>query len=164
LAVVAGFSEPDSPAYPLKRMAEKAMVNTAPTGAARADLEIKMAAQRLREAETMAARSRPDLATQAVALRYQELRTAARELAGTGPRDRAWHAVRDRFLAEAGLSTAALQHELTVRKQPGAATAVRIQAERFQAERAAIDARLAVPKPKTGTDTQPPAPSPPPGK
>jgi hypothetical protein len=118
LAVAASFSEPDSSLYPVKRTGESTLLMLSRDPASRSDLDVKLAEERLREAETMASNGKPDLALDALSARYAELRDAGDRLAADRIHDSRWNAARTRFVDEANKPIAPLQRQLSQKGHP----------------------------------------------
>ena len=154
LAGAASFSTPDSPLYRIKRSGENALLQLARDPVARADLDVNLAEERLREAEGMAAAGKPDVALDTLAARYDELRDAGDRLASAQPHDGRWKAAVSRYLTEAQKPIASLQRQLTQKGYPSWADQAGKMAGGFQRD---LD-RL---KPKLGATINAPAPSPP---
>lgn len=153
VAVIAGFaiagfavtSEPDSPVYPLRRIAEDALVFVHRSAPSRAELEVDLADQRLREAEAMALNGKASLAVQAVHDRYVELRQAARALIDDGGgHDATWKAARAKLVADESIGLDQLEEQLSADGDSWAAQQVRSEFAAFQSERKDIDQELGV--------------------
>lgn len=155
LAVLSSFADPDSPFYPLKRAGESVLIALNPDPTNRADLEVKVAETRSREAETMAGdRNNADLAVAAMQEHFDLLRAAARDLIAARKRDRHWTSVRDDLESQASLDVAPLEREL---EQVGAKRqSAQIQADnaRFQNDRRSFDPKLGE-KPAPSTNLTP---------
>ena len=80
----------------MKRAGESALVAVSADPVGRADLEIKLAQTREREAEDMAARGDGDRAVAALDSRYQLLRAASRDLLATSAHTTRWTSARTR--------------------------------------------------------------------
>jgi hypothetical protein len=146
-AGAAGVSEPDSGLYPLKQAAEAALLRLAGDPVSHADTEVKLAAQRMREAEAMAIRDQPEYAVRAVRNRYDALRTAASDLGGHPAHDQRWQKARDRLKDEEGKPITPIEQALTRANHPDAAAAVKQEAEKFQNDRKVLDRDLGTPQP-----------------
>lgn len=146
--VVAGFavtSEPDSTMYPLRRVAEDALVLAHRSAPSRAELEVDLADQRLREADAMALNGKAGLAAQAVHDRYVELRQAARALIDdSGPHDSSWRAARAKLVGDETATLNQLEEQLTADGDGWAAQQVRREAAAYEADRSTIDQELGV--------------------
>lgn len=144
VAAAAAFSSPSSSAYPLKRFGEAVLLGVTTDRVARANLEIKLSEERLKEAETEAATGHGSAAARAVDDRYDALRSAAADLAPLHHRDAHWVAARDRFEKEANKPIDPLQRSLEAQKQASAAAAVKAAYQHFQADRQVLDRELGV--------------------
>jgi hypothetical protein len=132
LAVAASFSEPDSGLYAVKRGGENILLTLNRDPVSRSDLEVKLAQERLREAETMASVRKPDLAVEALSARYAELRDGGARLASARSRDSRWTAARSRYLDEANKPITPLQRQLTQKGYPSWATEASREQSAFQ--------------------------------
>lgn len=135
LAAVAAFADPDSTAYPFKRLGESALVALDPDPVGRAELEVSLAQTRQREAEDMAASGHGAQAVQAVRDRLQLLRAAAHELRSVQTRDARWRAARDHLLTAAGAPLDEVERNLDALHQGEAAAQVRSLDESWAQER-----------------------------
>lgn len=145
VAAFAVTSEPDSAMYPLRRVAEDALVFAHRSAPSRAELEVDLADQRLREADAMALNGKAALAVQAVHDRYVELRQAARALIDdSGPHDAAWRAARAKLAADETANLNQLEEQLTADGDGWAAQQVRQEQAAYEAERKNIDQELGV--------------------
>lgn len=162
LAGAAVTSEPDSLAYPLRRVAEDALVMAHRNPASRASLEVDLSDQRLREAEAMALQGKAGLAVQAVHDRFVELRQAARALIDAGaPQDPAWQAARRKLGADEVASLQQIEGQLTLHGDDWAAGQVRQEANSFQSDRRFLDQELGpVPGASGSSTTEPSQPLP----
>lgn len=161
LAGMAVTSEPDSVAYPLRRLAEDGLVMAHRNPASRASLEVDLADQRLREAEAMALQGKAALAVQAVHDRYVELRQAARALIdSSGPHDAAWTAARRKFGADEVASLQQVETQLTADGDGWATQKVRDEVSSFQSDRRFLDQELGpVPGSTTAQPSEPQGPA-----
>jgi DNA-directed RNA polymerase specialized sigma24 family protein len=166
-AVIAGFmiagfavtSEPDSPVYPLRRVAENVLVVAHRSAPSRAALEVDLADQRLREADAMALNGKAALAVQSVHDRYVELRQAARALIDdSAPHDSSWKAARSKLIADESVGLNQLEEQLTADGDAWAAQQVRSEVATFQAERRDFDQELGVNPQPVRTQASPAAP------
>ncbi|TMF89738.1 MAG: hypothetical protein E6I08_04235 [Chloroflexi bacterium] len=159
LAVAAAFADPDSQVYGLKRAGEATLLGLSTDRISKADLEIKLAAERTKEADSMASGRRPNLALDAVDSRFDDLRAAAADLAGIPPahRDARWKAVRDRLETEAAKPVSDLERTLTSGGYKAQAAQLKAANERFQADHQEFDKKLSV---KTPTPQPSGAPTP----
>ncbi len=155
LAAAAGFSTPSSPIYPLKRFDEALLLAVTGDRLARANLEVKLAAERMKEAETEASFRHGDLAAAATAERFDILRRAGADLAAAPRRDAAWRQARGRYEQEASRPVDQLERLMNSNGLSEAARQVRRDNERFQADRARIDRELGAAP--TGSPTEPTA-------
>jgi DNA-directed RNA polymerase specialized sigma24 family protein len=159
--LIAGFavtSEPDSPMYPLRRVAEDALVFAHRSAPSRAELEVDLADQRLREADAMALNGKAALAVQAVHDRYVELRQAARALIDdSGAHDAGWQAARAKLVGDETANLNQLEEQLTADGDGWAAQQVRQEAAAYDADRKNIDQELGV-NPQTVQTPATPAP------
>ncbi len=164
LALLSSFADPDSPFYPLKKGGEAALVTLSRDPVSRADLEVKLAETRGREAETMAADGKKaDLAVAAMRDHYDLLRSVAADLTASKVRDAKWTKVRDRLETQASLPIAPLQRELESVGAKPQAQQVADENDRFQTDRKAFDPKLgkAAPNPNASPNPNPnPAPAP----
>ena len=162
VAVGASFSTPDSSLYGVKRAGEGALIGLARDPVARSDLEVKLAEERLREAETMAANGKPDLALDTLADRYSELRDAGDRLSSAPTHDARWRAARTRFLDEASKPVAPLQRQLTQKGYPTWAAQASDMATQFQRYLDQLTPSLGVQRrsPDAAPQPSPPAPAP----
>jgi hypothetical protein len=159
VAAAADFSTPDSSLYTVKRAGENMLLRLSRDPVSRSDLEVNLAEERLREAETMAAVGKPDLALQALATRYSELRDAGDRLAAPQARNARWTDARDRYLDEAGKPVLPLERELSQKGYPSWAKQATDMASGFQKYLEQLRPRLGV---KAGGGAPPPTqPSPP---
>jgi hypothetical protein len=159
LAIAADFSTPDSGLYPIKRAGESALLGLSRDPVGRSDLEVNLAEERLREAETMAATGKPDLALDALSARYAELRDAGDRLAAPQAHDSRWSGARGRYLDEANKPVLPLERELSQKGYPSWAKQAAGMASDFQKYLEQLRPRLGV---KAGGGAAPPTqPSPP---
>ena len=160
IAGMAMFSEPDSPAYPLKRLAEGALVVANRDPGARAQLEIRLADQRLREADAMIFSHHPALAVQAVHDRFALLSQAGQALIGAREHDASWKTARSRLRDAEAVSLDQVEQELLSSSDQQAAQRIRAEVSAFESERKYIDKALgfssAAPA-STSTGSQQPA-------
>ena len=167
LAVVAGVaiagfavtSEPDSAVYPLRRVAENVLVFAHRSAPSRADLEVDLADQRLREADAMALSGKAALAVQAVHDRYVELSQAARALIDdSGAHDAGWRSARAKLVAEESAGLGQLEEQLTADGDAWAAQQVRQEFDAYQTQRKDIDQELGVSQQSVQTQATPAPP------
>jgi len=159
LAVAAAFSGPDSSVYGLKRASESMLLGLSTNRVSKADLEIKLAAERTKEAESMAAARHADLTVDAVNSHFDDLRAAAADLAGIpmSHRDKLWKSVRDRLETDAAKPVSDLESVLKAGGYKAQAAAVKSAYDRFQNDHKEFDKKLGVGGPA-------PLPSAPPGE
>jgi Domain of unknown function (DUF5667) len=162
LAAVASFSTPDSPFYGVKRSGENVLLQLSRDPVSRSDMDVNLAEERLREAEGMAAASKPDVALDTLETRYDELRDAGDRLAAAQPRDARWKGAVTRYLAEAQKPVTPLEHQLTQKGFPTWAAQAGSMAGDFQQYLDQVKPRLGVTNAAPGAAPQPspPAPSP----
>lgn len=153
LALFSMFASPDSPFYPVKQTAESVLLAMPRSPEAKADLELKLATTREREAEDMAVAGKGDLAAQAMDAHFDLLRAAARDVGLASTHDAQWRSERDQYNQAASESTEELQNSLSANHQGQAAKQVKSQTEQFQRDRKTLDQGLG-----SGTTPQP-APS-----
>lgn len=144
VAAAAAFSSPSSAAYPLKRFGESVLLDVTTDRIARANLEIKLSDERLKEAETEAAMGHGSATAQAVDDRYSALRSAVADLANLHHRNASWKSARSRFESEASRPVDTLQRSLLAQKQTAGAARVKQSIQRFQADRPELDKALGV--------------------
>ena len=144
VAAAAAFSSPSSSAYPLKRFGESVLAGVTTDRVAKANFQVKLSEERLKEAETEAAVGHGTATARAVDDRYEALRVAAADLAALHHRDARWIAARDRFEAEANKSVDPIQRALDAQKEASAAASVKRTYQRFQADRQELDRELGV--------------------
>ena len=149
LSVAAAFADPSSDVYPVKRLGESTLLALSTDRLAKADLEVKLATERLKESETMASGRRPDLAVQAINSEFDDLRAAASDLAGipSSHRDQRWKSIRDRLETAASNPTTGIERTLTAGGYKKQAGQVKQSYEAFQKDRQAFDKSLGVAAP-----------------
>jgi hypothetical protein len=158
LAGAAAFASPSSAVYPLKRAGESVLLGVTTDRVAKANLEINLSEERLKEAETEAALGHGPAAAQAINDRYDELRLAAGDLAGVPHKTTAsWKSARDRFETEAGKPIDTLERALTATGQKQAAADVKASYQQFETDRQQLDKELGVKTSKTQPGQAPPA-------
>jgi hypothetical protein len=157
LSVAAAFSDPSSDVYPVKRLGESTLVALSTDRVSKADLEVKLAAERLKEAESMASARRPDLAVQAMNSEFDDLRAAASDLAGipNSHRDQRWKSIRDRLEAAAAKPVTDLERTLTAGGYKQQAAQLKQSYERFQNDHKAFDKGLGVGAPQAQPSAAP---------
>jgi len=146
LSAAAAFSDPSSDVYPVKRLGESTLLGLSTDRVAKADLEVKLAAERTKEAESMASGRHPDLAVQAMNSEFDDLRAAAADLAGIpgSHRDQRWKSIRDRLEAAASKPVTELERTLTAGGYKKQAAELKQSYERFQNDHKAFDKGLGV--------------------
>jgi DNA-directed RNA polymerase specialized sigma24 family protein len=142
IAIFSMFSGPDSPAYPLKRFAETALLAANRDPVNRADFELKMSSTRSREAEDMAVAGRGDLAVTAVRDHFDDLRAAGADLLRSPRHDQKWLDQRNRFGELASQSTQQIEADLTATHQREQSDEVKALTTQFQADRKQLDQQL----------------------
>lgn len=157
LAAAAAFASPSSAVYPLKRAGEAVLLGVTTDRIAKANLEVKLSEERLKEAETEAAAGHGGAAAAAISERHSELRTAAQDLAAIPHRGTTWKSARDRYETEANKPIDTLERALATQGQKSAAADVKASYQAFQTERQQRDKDLGV-KPGA-TNGQAPAPA-----
>jgi DNA-directed RNA polymerase specialized sigma24 family protein len=143
-ALLSSFAEPDSPLYPLKLTGEGVLVAMDISPVSRADLEVKLARTREREAEDMAVHGKGGLAVQALRARYQLLLAAGRDLLSVpeADRDRGWRSTRDEFFAEEDKAETLIERDLEAGGQRQAADRAQTVVGDYERDRKALDASL----------------------
>ena len=142
----------------MARAGESVLLGVTSDRVAKANLEINLSEERLKEAETEAALGHGPAANQAVADRYDELRLAAADLAGVPHKSTAsWNSARDRFETEASKPIDTLGRALTAQGEKSAAAGVKATYDRFQTDRQQLDKALGVKSTQTKPGTAPPA-------
>jgi DNA-directed RNA polymerase specialized sigma24 family protein len=153
LTALSAFADPDSPFYPVKRVAEVALVAVDGDQLSRAQLEIRLAQVREREAEDMASRGQGDRAVEVMSDRYDMLRDASRDLIASSSRGSQWKTTRDKLFQEASNPTTTVQRDLRVTGQGGAADQIAQLSRNYETDRKQLDPQLGHPTPSP----QPPA-------
>ncbi len=159
LAAAAALASPSSAVYPLKRMGEGVLLGLTFDRIAKANLEVKLAEERLKEAETEAAAGHGEGAVTAVNTRHDELLAAGQDLRLISHRSKSWTAARDRFESEANKPLDTLERSVVANGDKAAASDIQSSFEHFQAERQLIDKQLGVPA-RAGGPGQAPAGAP----
>lgn len=159
LAMLVSFAGPESGLYPLKRTGEDALIAVNLDPVNRAQLEVKLAQTRQREAEDMAGRGDGDRAVEAVSTRYDLLRAAGRDLAGVTSHDSRWRAARDRLFKESDLQMTPLQRDLQAIGQGRSAQEVQQLVAGYDADRKSLETQLGR-QSGPGSPGATPAPSP----
>jgi hypothetical protein len=147
LTALSAFADPDSPFYPVKRVAEVALVAVDGDPLSRAQLEIRLAQVREREAEDMAARGEGDRAVEVMSDRYDLLRDASRDLIASQSRGSTWKAARDKLFQEASNPTTTVQRDLRVTGQGAAADQIAQLSKNYESDRKQLDPELGHPTP-----------------
>ena len=156
LAAAAAFASPSSAAYPLKRVGEDMLLGFTTDRVAKANLEVKLSEERLKEAETEAAMGHGPAAAHAIDERHDALRLAAADLAAVPHRGTSWKAARDRFETEASKPIDTLERALATQGAKTSAADVKASYARFQTDRQELDKQLGVKATQSG---QTPAPA-----
>lgn len=147
LTALSAFADPDSPFYPIKRVAESALIAVDGNQLTRAQLEIRLAQVREREAEDMASRGDGDRAVQAMSDRYDLLRDASRDLIASSSRGTQWKSTRDRLFQEASHPTTTVQRDLRVTGQRNSADQIAQLSRNYESDRKQLDPQLGHPTP-----------------
>jgi DNA-directed RNA polymerase specialized sigma24 family protein len=147
LTALSAFADPDSPFYPVKRVAEVALVAVDGDPLSRAQLEIRLAQVREREAEDMASRGQGDRAVEVMSDRYDMLRDASRDLIASSSRGSQWKTTRDKLFQEASNPTTTVQRDLRVTGQGGAADQIAQLSRNYETDRKQLDPQLGHPTP-----------------
>ena len=155
LALAAQLAEPDSVLFPIKKTSERVLLAVTRDPVARAAIETQLANQRYRDAESMAAKDRDDLAIDQMKIYYDDLRAAGDTLAAAPHRTASWNTARDQLDKVSSKPIDPLLTELISRKHVPAAQAIQALGTQFAADRKAIDLKLRAP---AATTTQAPAP------
>lgn len=148
VAVAAGFSDPGSPLYGLKRGGENVLMAVTRDPVSHSNLEVSLASQRLKEAEVTAVNGDGSTTLQLLYARDNELTDAAARLAAADRGEAGWMAARDRLEAEAAQPASGLAQSLAAQDQGRWAKAVEQEASRFQTRWAAVVKALATPPPQ----------------
>jgi hypothetical protein len=157
LAVLASFAGPTSSLYEVKRTAESVLVAIDIDPVDRAQLEIKLAQTREREAEDMAGRGDGDRTVAALDDRYRLLRAAGRDLLSVSVHDARWRAARDELFKKSDVQVTAVQRDLQDTGQTRSEQDVERLVTSFNADRRPVETELgrkAAPAP--GDTTAPP--------
>ncbi|MGH7778126.1 MAG: DUF5667 domain-containing protein [Candidatus Dormibacterales bacterium] len=148
VAVAAGFSDPGSPLYGLKRGGENVLMAVTRDPVSRSNLDVSLASQRLKEAEVTAVNGDGSTTLQLLYARDSDLTDAAVRLAAADRGQAGWTAARDRLEAEAAQPVSGLAQSLAAQDQGGRAKAVEQEASHFRARWGAVVKQLATPPPK----------------
>ena len=160
LAFAAQLSDPDSPLYPVRIVSEKGLVAVSRNPVDKAAVHVDFANQRFRDAESMAAKGKAQLALDALSAYYDELRLGTNTLGSVKLRDKKWLDTRKQLASAESKRIDIVEAALTNAGQKDAAAIVAERQKAFNAERQTLDKQLAVEVPKPAA----PAPaSPPPG-
>jgi DNA-directed RNA polymerase specialized sigma24 family protein len=160
LAVLSSFAGPTSSFYPLKRTAESALVAVQLDPVDRAQLEIKLAETREREAEDMAARGEGDTTVGVLANRYQLLTAADRDLIAASVHDPRWKSARDKLFKESDVQMTSIERDLQATGQDRSDQEVGRLVAGFDTDRRPLETQLgrAAAQPSDqGGGTAPPA-------
>ena len=155
MAVLSSFAGPTSALYPLKLAGESTLVRVNMDRINRAQLEIKLAQTREREAEDMAARGEGDLTVEALDRRFALLRAAGGDLSAVQIHDQRWKTARDRLFSESDATVTEIERELEATGQTRSKAEVDQLAVSYATDRKALQAELA-------PAAQPVVPAPPP--
>jgi DNA-directed RNA polymerase specialized sigma24 family protein len=145
LAVLSSFAGPESSLYPLKRTGESALVAISFDPVDRAQLEIKLAQAREREAEDLAGRGEGDLTVQALDDRYQLLDAAERDLLSVPVHDSRWRSARDKLFNESDVQMTPIERDLQATGQNRSAQDVTRLVASFDTGRQPLEAQLGRP-------------------
>jgi DNA-directed RNA polymerase specialized sigma24 family protein len=162
LAVLSSFAGPTSSFYPVKRWGESALVTVDFDSVDRAQLEIKLAQTRAREAEDMAGRGEGDPTVTALGARYQLLAAAGHDLEAVPVHDARWRSARDKLFKESDVTMLSVERDLNATGQARSAQDVEHLVASFDAERQPVETQLGRPAPQNPTQGVLPAASPPP--
>jgi len=159
LAVLSSFAGPTSSFYPLKRTAESFLVAVELDPVDRAQLEIKLAQTREREAEDMAARGDGDRTVDVLSNRYQLLSAADRDLLNASVHDARWKAARDKLFKESDVQMTSIERDLQATGQDRSSQEVGRVVADFDATRRPLETQLgrAASQPASPGGTAPPA-------
>ncbi|HZV49307.1 MAG TPA: DUF5667 domain-containing protein [Candidatus Dormibacteraeota bacterium] len=143
-ALLSSFAEPDSFLYPLKLTGEGILVAMDISPVSRADLEIKLARTREREAEDMAVHGKGQLAVEALRARYRLLLAAGRDLLSVpeADRDSGWRSTRDEFFAEEDKAETLIERDLESSGQRRAEDQAQAVVADYERNRRGLDAAL----------------------
>ncbi|MBJ7599833.1 DUF5667 domain-containing protein [Candidatus Nephthysia bennettiae] len=147
LTALSAFAAPDSPFYPVKRIAEAALVAVDGDPLSRAQLEIRLAQVREREAEDMGSRGQGDQAAQVMSDRYDLLRDASRDLISSPSRGTQWKSTRDKLFQEASHPTTTVQRDLRVTGHAASADQIAQLSRNYESDRKQLDPQLGHPTP-----------------
>ncbi len=142
LAFAANFSTPSSAMYPLKRADENFLLAFTFDRVARANLEVKLSDERMREAETEAATRHSGKAVQAMSDRFDSLRAAAYDLGSIKRHSGSWKKVRDYYIQQASAPVDPLNRLLSTNGMKTDAESVARLNEQFQQERKTLERGL----------------------
>lgn len=156
LTAFSALADPDSSFYPVKRFGEAALVAIDRDPVSRAQLEVKLAQVRQREAENMASRGSGDRAVEAMGDRFDLLRDAARDLISSNERGKSWGTTRDKLFDEASHPVTLVERDLQVTGQKRSADEIAQLSKSYEADRKQLDPQLGRPLPQQ----QQPTPAP----
>jgi hypothetical protein len=163
LAVLSSFAGPTSTLYPLKRTGESVLLAARMDPVGRADLEIKLAQTREREAEDMGGRGDGDRTAAALSSRYQLLRSAEHDLLEASVHDTRWRSTRDRLFKESDVPVTPIVRDLQVSGQVRSAQQVQQLVAAYEADSQPLEVQLGrQPAPQGPTGQTPPQPVAPP--
>jgi DNA-directed RNA polymerase specialized sigma24 family protein len=147
LTALSVLANPDSPFYPIKRLGEAALIAVDGDPVSRAQLEVRLAQVREREAEDMAGRGEGDRAVEVMSDRFDLLRDASRDLIASSSRGSKWKDTRDRLFQEASHPTSTVQRDLRVTGQKAAADQIAQLSRNYESDRKQLDPQLGRPAP-----------------
>jgi hypothetical protein len=159
VAVTTSFAGPESNLYPLKRLGESALIAVNVDSVNRADLEVKLAQARDREAEDMASRGDGNSTVAAVSTRFELLRGAGHDLIAAPNHDARWKAARDRYFKESDVQLTAILKDLQVTGQTRSAQDVQQLVAAYEADRKPLETQLGR-QPASQAPATPPEPTP----
>ena len=159
LALAAQLSAPDSPLYQFRISSEKGLLAVTRSPVDKAGVHVDFANQRFRDAESMAATGKAQLALDALNGYYGELRIATNILGSVAGRDRKWLDVRNQLATAESQKIDIIETELVASGHKDAAGIVAQRQKAFDTERQNLDKQLAVeaPKPAAPVPASPPA-------
>jgi hypothetical protein len=158
VAVLSSFAGPTSSLYPLKRTGESVLLAVSLDPVSRADLEIKLAQTREREAEDMAGRGDGDRTAAALDNRYALLRAAEHDLLAASVHDPRWRSARDRLFKESDVPVTPIVRDLQVSGQARSAQDVQRLVAAYEADSRPLEVQLGRQPAQPGQPGQTPAP------
>ncbi|HEY4026350.1 MAG TPA: DUF5667 domain-containing protein [Candidatus Dormibacteraeota bacterium] len=166
LAVLSSFAGPTSSLYPLKLWGESALLAVDFDRVDHAQLEIKLAQTRAREAEDMSGRGHGDTTVAALTARYELLRGAGRDLEAVPVHNARWQLARDRLFKESDVAMSSVERDLIATGQVRSSQDVERLVASFNAYRQPVETQLGRPAPAPQDPNQvsgaPPVATPPP--